>query len=130
MSTASQGAAQGAVQRIDQVKIAIAVLLVIAGVAGFYMLSASPMLVRVASVLAGLAAGAAVAAFSELGRRFFGFARELVTEMKKVVWPTRKESMQTAGAVFAFVILMAVFLWVSDKSLEYLLYDLILGWKK
>jgi preprotein translocase subunit SecE len=46
------------------------------------------------------------------------------------VWPTRKESLQTAGIVFAFVVVMALFLWVSDKTLEYLLYDLILGWKK
>ena len=54
----------------------------------------------------------------------------LKEELKKVAWPTRKESLQTAGAVFAFVVVMAVFLWISDKSLEYLLYDLILGWKK
>ena len=53
-----------------------------------------------------------------------------MTETKKVVWPTRKESLQTAGAVFAFVVVMAVFLWVTDKSLEYLMYDLLLGWKK
>ena len=56
--------------------------------------------------------------------------KQAVTEVKKVVWPTRKESLQTAGIVFAFVLVMAVFLWISDKTLEYLLYDLILGWKK
>ena len=53
-----------------------------------------------------------------------------MTETKKVVWPTRKESLQTTAAVFAFVVVMAVFLWISDKSLEYMLYDVILGWKK
>ena len=58
------------------------------------------------------------------------FSREAVAETKKVVWPTRKESFQTTAAVFAFVVLMAVFLWISDKSLEFMLYDVILGWKK
>jgi preprotein translocase subunit SecE len=126
MNTASQSTGPMA----DRLKVTVAVLLVIAGVAGFYYLSASATVIRIAAVLAGLVAGAAVASLSEPGRRFFAFARESVTETKKVVWPTRKESLQTTGAVFAFVVVMAIFLWVSDKSLEYLLYDLILGWKK
>jgi preprotein translocase subunit SecE len=58
------------------------------------------------------------------------FAREALAEVKKVVWPTRKETIQTTAAVFAFVVVMAVYLWVSDKTLEWVLYDLILGWKK
>ena len=58
------------------------------------------------------------------------FAREALVEVRKVVWPTRKETMQTTAAVFAFVLAMAVFLWLTDKSLEWVLYDLILGWKK
>jgi len=114
----------------DKFKVVVAVLLVVGGLAGFYYLSASPTVVRLASVLGGVAAGVAVAWFSEPGRRLFGFAQEAVTETRKVVWPTRKESFQTAGAVFAFVVVMAAFLWLTDKSLEYLLYDLILGWKK
>src|SRR3954463_8782204 len=107
MSTASQGAGQATVQRGDQAKMVVAVLLVVAGLAGFYYLSGSAMVVRVLSVLAGLVAGGVVAFFSEPGRRFFAFARESYVETKKVVWPTRKESLQTAMAVFAFVILMA-----------------------
>ena len=126
MSSANPAAGQMA----DRFKVAVALLLVVAGLVGFYYLSASPTVVRVASVLGGLAAGVAVAWFSAPGRQFFGFAQESVVETRKVVWPTRKESFQTAGAVFGFVFLMAVFLWVSDKSLEYLLYDLVLGWKK
>ena len=114
----------------DKIKTGVAVLLVVAGVAGFYYLSESAMVWRLASILAGLAAGTAVAWFTESGRRFFEFAKEAKDETKKVAWPTRKESLQTAGAVFAFVVVMAAFLWVSDKSLEYLLYDLILGWKR
>ncbi len=117
-------------QMADKLKVTVAVLLVFAGMAGFYYLSGSPTVVRLASVLGGLAAGIVVGSFSVPGRRFFGFAQASVVETRKVVWPTRKESFQTAGAVFAFVVVMAAFLWVSDKSLEYLLYDLILGWKK
>ena len=77
-----------------------------------------------------MAAGIAVAALSEQGRQFIVFAREAVVETRKVVWPTRKETIQTTAAVFGFVVVMALFLWVSDKTLEWVLYDLVLGWKK
>ena len=114
----------------DKIKVAIAVLLLIGGIAGFYYLSESPMVLRVASVLAGIAAGSVVGWTTEPGKQFFVFSQEALVETKKVVWPTRKESLQTTGAVFAFVVAMAVFLWLTDKSLEYLMYDLLLGWKK
>ena len=61
---------------------------------------------------------------------FAVFAGESVDEVKKVVWPTRKETIQTTAAVFAFVVVMALFLWLTDKSLEWVLYEVILGWKK
>jgi preprotein translocase subunit SecE len=115
---------------VDKIKAAIAVLLLVAGIAGFYFLSESAMVLRVASVLAGIAAAAAAGWTTEPGKQFFVFAQEAVVETKKVVWPTRKESLQTAAAVFGFVVAMAVFLWLTDKSLEYLMYDLLLGWKK
>ncbi len=114
----------------DKIKLAVAVLLFLGGIAGFYYLSESAAIVRLAAIVVGAAAGIAVAWFTAPGQQFVAFGREAVTEVKKVVWPTRKESLQTAGIVFAFVIVMAAFLWVSDKTLEFLLYDLILGWKK
>ncbi|MBE0614095.1 MAG: preprotein translocase subunit SecE [Burkholderiales bacterium] len=114
----------------DKIKLVLAALLLAAGVAGFYYLAESAAIVRLAAIVAGAAAGIAVAWFTELGQQFLSFLRDAITEVKKVVWPTRKESLQTAGIVFAFVLVMAVFLWISDKTLEYLLYDLILGWKK
>ncbi len=114
----------------EKIKVSLAVLLLIAGIAGFYYLSESPMVLRIASVLAGMAAAAAVAWTTEPGKQFFVFAQESVVETKKVVWPTRKESLQTTGAVFAFVVAMALFLWITDKGLEYVMYDLLLGWKK
>jgi len=114
----------------DKVKLAVAVLLVLAGIGGFYQLSSSAMVLRLASILAGLVAGCAVAWFTAAGQEMLGFSREAVTETKKVVWPSRKESLQTTAAVFGFIVLMAIFLWISDKSLEFVLYDVVLGWKK
>jgi preprotein translocase subunit SecE len=115
---------------MDNIKFGIALLLVAAGVAGFYLLSEQAMILRVLSVLAGLAGGTAVAWFTEPGRRFLDFGRESVNETKKVAWPTRKETVQTTGIVFAFVLVMAISLWITDKTLEWVLYDLVLGWKK
>jgi preprotein translocase subunit SecE len=115
----------------DIAKLAVAAALAIAGVAAYYWLGqGTAMVLRVLAILAGLAAGAAVAYFSAPGRDFAAFAGEAVTEVKKVVWPSRRETIQTTAAVFAFVVVMAVFLWISDKTLEWVLYDLVLGWKK
>ncbi len=115
---------------IDKAKFALSLLLLAAGVAGFYFLAEQAMILRVLSVLAGLALAGAVAWRTGPGLRFFVFVQEAVTEAKKVVWPTRKETVQTTGAVFAFVVVMALFLYLTDKSLEWVLYDLVLGWKK
>jgi len=114
----------------DKIKIALALLLLVAGVAGFYFLAEQPMILRVLSVLAGVGIGAATAWFTEPGQRFFIFAREAAVETRKVVWPTRKETVQTTAIVFLFVLAMAIVLWLADKSLEWILYDLVLGWKK
>jgi preprotein translocase subunit SecE len=110
----------------DNVKLGFAGLLVALGIWGYYWLGDSLLVLRVFSVLGGIAAGLAVGWFTAPGRQFAIFAGEALTEVKKVVWPTRKETMQTTAAVFAFVIVMAVFLWISDKTLEWVLYDLLL----
>jgi preprotein translocase subunit SecE len=115
---------------LDKVKLGIAVALVAAGVWAYYWLGDAAIVLRILAVAAGIAAGAAVAWFTTPGREFAVFAGEAIAETKKVVWPTRKETIQTTGAVFAFVVVMAVFLWISDKTLEWVLYDLVLGWKK
>lgn len=114
----------------DKIKFALALVLLVAGVVGFYLLAEQAMVLRVLSVIAGVGLCAAVAWKTEPGQRFAAFAKETVAETKKVVWPSRKETFQTTGIVFAFVVIMAVFLWVTDKTLEWALYDLILGWKK
>jgi preprotein translocase subunit SecE len=101
----------------DKIKVAFAVLAVIAGIAGFYYLAESPAIVRVACVLGGVLVAAIVAWQTEPGKNFVAFAQESVTEAKKVVWPTRKETVQTTGIVLLFVLTTAIFLWVVDAGL-------------
>ena len=114
----------------DKAKLAAVVALVVASLAGFYLLGKQGALAQWAVLLLGLAAAVGVFLTSEWGRQFVGFARDAVKEVKKVVWPTRKETLQMTAYVFAFVVLMALFLWLTDKTLEWVLYDLILGWRK
>lgn len=94
-----------------------ALLLLIAGIAGFYFLRESAMVLRVISVLSGVVLAAVVVWFTSSGKQFFAFARESSDETRKVVWPSRKETLQTTGIVFAFVLVMAVFLWMVDAGL-------------
>jgi preprotein translocase subunit SecE len=114
----------------DRVKIALAVAAVILGVVGFYLLGQQPTVLRVLSVLGGLIAGAVIAWFSVPGQRLFAFGKDAWSETRRVVWPTRKETVQMTLTVFVFVVVMAIFLWLVDKTLEWVLYDLLLGWKK
>ncbi|MDR6213975.1 preprotein translocase subunit SecE [Paracidovorax wautersii] len=114
----------------DKAKLAAVVALVLASVAGFYLLSKQGPLVQWGVLLVGLAAAVAVFLVSEPGKQFTGFARDAWREVKKVVWPTRKETLQMTAYVFVFVVVMALFLWFTDKTLEWVLYDLILGWRK
>ena len=111
----------------DKIKVALAIAVAIAGVVGFYYLSDKPALVRAGALVAGLAFAVLLLWTSSTGRDFLNFAKEAVRETKKVVWPTRREATQITGIVFAFVLVMALFLWGTDKTLEFLLYDLILG---
>ena len=121
---------EGTMSALDIGKLVIAGALLAAGIAGYYLLAEQALILRVLAVIGGTVAGAAVAWFTAPGRTFAGFARVSIVEVKKVVWPTRKETIQTTAAVFAFVVVMAVYLWVSDKALEWVLYEVILGWKK
>jgi preprotein translocase subunit SecE len=114
----------------DKVKLVVAGLLVIASVGVFYALAQQDLWVRVVSLVVLLVAGAAVFFTSEAGKELIAYGQDSVREVRKVVWPTRKEALQMTGYVFAFVFVMALFLWITDKTLEWVLYDLILGWKR
>ena len=113
----------------DKAKLAVAGLLVIAAVVVFYMLAKQDLWMRVAALIVLMAAGVATFFTSEPGKQLIAYGRDSIKEVKKVVWPTRKEALQMTGYVFAFVFVMALFLFLTDKTLEWLLYDLILGWK-
>ena len=114
----------------DKIKVVLAIAAVIAGVVGFYLLSDKATVVRAAVLVAGLIVAVAIAWTSASGRDFINFSKEAIRETKKVVWPTRKEALQMTAIVFGFVLVMALFLWGTDKILEVVLYDLILGWKR
>ncbi|NBO41678.1 MAG: preprotein translocase subunit SecE [Betaproteobacteria bacterium] len=114
----------------DKAKLAAAVALVVAALVAFYTLSAQGMLMQWSALIGCLVLSVVVFFTSLQGKQLIGFGRDAWREVLKVVWPTRKEAMQMTAYVFGFVLLMAVFLWLTDKTLEWLLYDLILGWKK
>ena len=114
----------------DKAKLAGAALLLVASVVVFYVLGKQDLWLRVIALLALLAGAVALFLVSEAGKQLMGFGRDSVREVKKVVWPTRKEAMQMTGYVFAFVFVMALYLWITDKTLEWVLYDLILGWRR
>ncbi|MCW5621896.1 MAG: preprotein translocase subunit SecE [Burkholderiales bacterium] len=111
---------------LDKIKLAIAFIIVIAGIWGFYQLGASPMIARVGAILGGIVVALALAWTTEQGKRFYAYTQDAITETKKVAWPTRKETMQSTGVVVAFVIVMAVFLWIVDALLAWIV-ELMIG---
>jgi preprotein translocase subunit SecE len=126
---ATQQNVQDVTSAADRLKLALAIAIVVAGVVAYYVMSDQPMVLRLLSLFAGLALGGVVAWLSEPGRRFLAFGKESWSEVKRVVWPTKKETWTITLYVFLFVVVMALFLWLVDKGLEWALYDLVLGWK-
>ena len=114
----------------DKAKLAGAALLLVGGVVAYYLLGKQDLWVRVLALLVLMAGAVAMFFISETGRQLIAFGRDAVKETQKVVWPARKEAMQMTGYVFAFVVVMALFLFLTDKTIEWVLYDLVLGWKR
>ena len=114
----------------DKAKLGAAIALAIAGVVGFYVLARQGQVAQWGVLVVGLIAAAGVFLTSDAGKQLIGFGRDSAREVRKVVWPTRKEAVQMTLYVFGFVVIMALFLWLTDKTLEWVFYDLILGWKK
>jgi preprotein translocase subunit SecE len=114
----------------DKIKVAASALVVVAGLVAFYQLSKQGPLIQWAALLGAIVAAAVLFFTSEWGRQLSAFGVDAKNEVRKVVWPTRKETTQMTGYVFAFVVVMALFLWLTDKTLEWAIFDLILGWKK
>ena len=114
----------------DKAKLVGSVLLLLASIFAFYYFGKQDLWLRVAALLALIAAAVGLFFTSEPGRQLIAYGRDSAREVKKVVWPTRKEAGQMTGYVFAFVFVMALFMWVTDKTLEWVLYDLVLGWRR
>ncbi|WP_321883027.1 preprotein translocase subunit SecE [Burkholderia cepacia] len=113
----------------DKLMLALGVLLVLAGFVGFFWLANQQWYVRGVALAVGIIAGVAVGLMSAPGKSLIAFAKDSYKEVRKVVWPTRKEATQTTLVVFGFVLVMAIFLWLSDKSIEWVIFSAILGWK-
>jgi preprotein translocase subunit SecE len=114
----------------DKAKLAVAVALLLGSFVAFYLLSAQGALAQWGALIVLLAGAVVVFAISESGKQLLAFGRDAWREVKKVVWPARKEAIQMTAYVFAFVFVMALFLWLTDKTVEWVFYVLILGWRK
>ena len=126
----SNTAIENVTSTADRLKLGLSVLVVLAGIIAFSALeSRIPAVARVAIFIASLIVAAVIVWFTEPGRRTVAFAHESYNEVRRVVWPTRKETMQMTGIVFAFVAIMGLFLWILDKFVEWALFSVLLGWK-
>ena len=126
----SNTAIENVTSTADRLKLGLSVLVVLAGIIAFSALETRiPAVARVAIFIASLIVAALIVWFTEPGRRTVAFAHESYNEVRRVVWPTRKETMQMTGIVFAFVAIMGLFLWILDKFVEWALFSVLLGWK-
>jgi preprotein translocase subunit SecE len=103
--------------RIDLVKLVSAALLVVLGLSGFYYFADQLLVLRVLGLLFAVGVAGAIAIATEPGGQFVGFVKESRMELRKVVWPTRTETLQTSLAVIVMVVVMGVFLWLLDIAL-------------
>jgi preprotein translocase subunit SecE len=114
----------------DKAKLAAAALLVVGGLVAYYLLAKQGVYAQWGALLALVAVAVLLFFTSESGKQLVAYGRDSWREARKVVWPTRKESLQMTGYVFAFVVVMALFLWATDKTLEWVIFSLILGWTR
>lgn len=105
----------------DKLKIVFSFLLFVAGIVGFYLLSDQVLVLRILVILIGLALAGAVFLKTALGQKTFGFINESIAEAKRVVWPTKKETIQMTITVFILVAVMAVFLGLVDITFSYMI---------
>lgn len=110
----------------DIAMVSLAVVLALAGVCAFSLLSDQTLLIRLVCLFGGLILAVVVAWFSPSGKRFIVYGRESYDELRRVVWPTRKETLSSTGMVIAFVVAVAIFLFLVDTLIEWGLYDVLL----
>ena len=111
---------------LDLLLVSLAVVFALAGVCAFSLMSDQTLLIRLIALIAGLALAVVVGWISPSGKRFIVYGRESYDELRRVIWPTRKETLNSSGMVLAFVVAVAVFLFIVDKLIEWGLYDVLL----
>lgn len=114
----------------EKLKLYSAVGLLLAAMAAAVFLDKQGPAIHYGVFVLCLIAAAPLFFMTMAGQRLFHFGKESWREVQKVVWPTRNDALITTASVFGFALVMAVFLFGTDKALEWLLYDLILGWNK
>lgn len=113
----------------DKAKLLLSVVLFVGAFAAFFVLKSEGAVVQWGALLVGIAFSVVSFLMADAGRRLVAFGKDSSREVRKVVWPARKEATQMTAYVFVFVLVMALFLWLTDKTLEWVFYDLILGWR-
>jgi preprotein translocase subunit SecE len=115
----SEQADKGGSTIVDSAKLVLAIAVLVAGVAGYYWFAGMPVAVRILMVLAGLGIGAALLFWSAQGQVLWQYIQGSRVELRKMVWPTRQETLQTTLVVFVFVLLLGVFFWLVDMLLAW-----------
>ena len=110
----------------DIALVTLAILAALAGVIAFALLSEEALGVRLGVLFGGLLLGIGLAWLSPSGKRLLSYGRQSWDELRRVVWPTKKETLNTTGLVMAFVFIIALFLFICDKIIEWGLYDVLL----
>jgi preprotein translocase subunit SecE len=115
---------------LNKTKLVVGILLVGCAVAVFYALNKQEIWLRWVALIVLFVLAMSTLWSSDQGKQFVAYGKDSIREGKKVVWSSRKDAGQMTFYVFVFVFLMASFLFLTDKALEWFLYDLILGWKR
>jgi preprotein translocase subunit SecE len=113
----------------DKAKLLLSVVLFVGAFAAFFSLKSQGALAQWGALVVGIVLAAVSFLMADAGRRLVAFGKDSAREVRKVVWPARKEATQMTAYVFAFVVIMALFLWLTDKTLQWVFFDLILGWR-
>lgn len=113
--------AESPASAMDSVKLVASLLVLVAGIWGFYHFGEESVLLRVLGLLVLLALSVGIALQTQMGRGIWSFATESRVEVRKVVWPTRQETLQTTLVVFIMVFILGLFLWLVDMLLAFVL---------